>query len=267
MPILFDGTDDLVTASNSASVKGLTKASVSIWYASNGAPSVNAPLYYESTNTTVKTRLGLFHLTTGEILLTARDTEAGAAFSVTSSAGAPTDGSWHHYAGTYNSDTEDMILYVDGASDGTDSTAKGAFTNTDPVDGIRFGGVPGTPLGYINGSINEPALWNTALTGPEVARLYNSEQKRHFLQVQHSGLIEGWPFDDGPNGTSADGDTITGIVNGYNGTGDDGANNTGLTWKAEELLSYPSSPVYVAVTADGVTVPLYDHHYRMLRAA
>ena len=31
--------------------------------------------------------------------------------------------------------------------------------------------------------------------------------------------------------------------NGNNGTGDDGANNTGLTWYGEEVLTYPTQPI------------------------
>ena len=50
-----------------------------------------------------------------------------------------------------------------------------------------------------------------------------------------------WPMDDGPFGTSADGDTVVNMANpGTNdGTGDDGAGNDNLLWSGESNLTYP----------------------------
>jgi hypothetical protein len=52
------------------------------------------------------------------------------------------------------------------------------------------------------------------------------------------------PFNDGVNDTSADGDAVNDISgNGHNFTGNDGANNTGLTWSVSGYLwgeQYPS---------------------------
>jgi len=55
------------------------------------------------------------------------------------------------------------------------------------------------------------------------------------------GLVGYWPLDDSPDGTSGDGDTfVDRSGTGNNGTGVDGANNTGLTVKASSYLMYPA---------------------------
>lgn len=100
---------------------------------------------------------------------------------------------------------------------------------------------------YGNLIVNDVAIWKgVAVSGAELSLSYNSRVKHMPLQIQPLNLVAYLPMDDGQDGTSADGATVSDMSgNGNNGTGDDGANNTGLTWKAEEVLSYPGDPVYV----------------------
>lgn len=91
------------------------------------------------------------------------------------------------------------------------------------------------------GTIDEVAVWNAELTDNDISILANSKVKHMPLQISPGNIIFYLPMDDQPDGTSADGDTLVNQDNPgtANGTGNDGANNTGLTWKAEAVLSYP----------------------------
>lgn len=152
------------------------------------------------------------------------------------------DTTGYHVAVVYKSGVAgSAIIYVDGVAktaswvngDGT-----GSFSaNNHPAE-IGQSNFLGT-LQNFSGIIDEMALWNKILTATEIGILASSHIKHMPLQIQASNLKAYWPMDDGLDGTSADGDTVRDLsVNGNNGIGDDGANNTGLTWKAEEVLSY-----------------------------
>lgn len=92
---------------------------------------------------------------------------------------------------------------------------------------------------FFTGRISEFAIWNIALTTDEIEIIGNSYIKQMPLQVQSSNLVTYVPMDDSNDGTSGDGQSYVDLSgNNNNPTGNDGANNTGLTNKAEEVLSY-----------------------------
>ena len=93
---------------------------------------------------------------------------------------------------------------------------------------------------YYGGKIGEVFKADMALTQAQMELIANSKIKGMVYQVCGSNLKWYLQLDDESDGTSGDGDTfVDRSGNGNNGTGDDGANNTGLTCKGEEVLSYP----------------------------
>lgn len=93
---------------------------------------------------------------------------------------------------------------------------------------------------FFPGVIAEVGIWNALLTAGEVNQLILSSVKGMGRQIQPSNLTEYFLLDDEADGSSADGDTFVDISgSGHTATGDNGGNNTGLTAKAEEVLSYP----------------------------
>lgn len=88
---------------------------------------------------------------------------------------------------------------------------------------------------YFTGQMKEFRIYNRALSDTEISVLANSKMKGPMF----SGLIHYWPLDDQPDGTSGDGDTFKDRAGSADATGNDGANNAGLTAKAEDTLSYP----------------------------
>tara|TARA_R110000787_G_scaffold210062_3_gene319962 strand:- start:764 stop:1963 length:1200 start_codon:yes stop_codon:yes gene_type:complete len=81
------------------------------------------------------------------------------------------DGDWHHACITYDGNI--LKLYVDGSEDtgGDFPYTIGVTTSTDTP--VRIGGMNHS-LKYFNGLIDEVAIWNTALTAPQIAQIYNA---------------------------------------------------------------------------------------------
>lgn len=106
---------------------------------------------------------------------------------------------------------------------------------------------------FTNALIIEIALWGHELSVIEVGQVSNSKVKYMPLQIQPTDLRAYWPMDDGIDGASADGDTVRDLSgNGNDGVGNDGPNNSGLTWTAEEVLSYPPSVMPVSFVPDAL---------------
>ncbi len=148
----------------------------------------------------------------------------------------PSENTWFHFAGTYNGATQKM--YIDGVERDTDEWISNLAQKVVALHiGGRFQGGTAFPF---DGNMTELYIWGKALTANEIKLLFDSQVKGIGLQIQPSNLVMYLPLNDQPDGTSFDGDTaVDRSGNGNDGTGDNGGNNTGLTAKAEEVLSYP----------------------------
>jgi hypothetical protein len=75
------------------------------------------------------------------------------------------DGGWHHVAATWQPGL--MVIYVDG-SEQARRTSTSQSINPATATAFMIGGEQGTPFSY-TGSIDEPMLFNRAITATEVA--------------------------------------------------------------------------------------------------
>ncbi|MBD2892814.1 hypothetical protein amrb99_17320 [Actinomadura sp. RB99] len=95
----------------------------------------------------------------------------GAAKTVQSGAGL-NDGAWHHVVGTLDG-SAGMRLYVDGeqvAADGGVTSAQ-SYAGYWRIGGDNLSGWPNRPSSdYLNGTIDEPAVYPRALTADQVSR-------------------------------------------------------------------------------------------------
>lgn len=82
----------------------------------------------------------------------------------------PSTSTYYHVAVTKSGTT--VKFYVDGAQLGTDQTGSNAtiFNGTAPFDVGAFS----TDAQYFDGILDEVGVWNRALSGAEIAQLYNS---------------------------------------------------------------------------------------------
>ena len=141
---------------------------------------------------------------------------------------------WWHIAAIYTG--TNAFIYLNG-NKGAEEV--GTATIIDWT-GDLWVGRKGFERLQLDGRMNEIAIWNTNLSATDVEILCNSKVKGMPLQIKPANLVMYLPLDDEPDGTSGDGDTfVDRSGSGNDGTGYDSANNTGLTCKGEEVLSYP----------------------------
>jgi hypothetical protein len=90
----------------------------------------------------------------------------GSGFSATTTTGF-TDNVWHHACGVLRS-ANDISVFIDGGSEGTDSASK-AFISTNTT---RIGVTArGTPTAYHDGEVAEVAIWDNDLIDSEIGAL------------------------------------------------------------------------------------------------
>jgi YD repeat-containing protein len=109
--------------------------------------------------------------TTGRWNLAHNNTDAtGTAIVRAESSAAATTGVWTHLAGTYNTTTGAMDLYVNGQLSGT-ATATAPWAASGPLS-IGRGQFSGSPTDLVHGQIADVQVYQRVLSAPEVASLY-----------------------------------------------------------------------------------------------
>ena len=249
----FDGTDDYIdvgTMGNFGQEMDTNISTFSCWVKSSNTDSLMTVLgtFNDGTNTGLQIVLNSNSndvINAGYIKIFIRDEDntnlCGAVLSNT----GITDGSWHNLVVIIDAANNVIKVYIDNVS----KTLNYTFQET-PNNMANFAynlwigsdNNRGASRNEFDGIINEIAIWNTELTMTEISILANSRIKRMPLQIQPNNLKAYWALDDESDGSSCDGDTFLDYSgNGNNGTGDDGANASGLEAKAEEVLSYPGN--------------------------
>lgn len=93
--------------------------------------------------------------------------------------GVSNDGSWHHLVGVKQGDTG--YLYLDGVLKASDTTL---ITGDLDYDTFRIGGLlQGVTDMSSNGTIDEVAIFNRALSTTEISNIYNA-QKGSYLTYE-----------------------------------------------------------------------------------
>ncbi len=93
------------------------------------------------------------------------------------------DGQWHHLAGIFDGTT--IYVYVDGVLDGPNAT----LAVPGPIDTndyeVRIGNNSQIESRFWNGQIDEVEIFNTALSGTDIANIYNASSTGK-CQVYHT---------------------------------------------------------------------------------
>jgi hypothetical protein len=121
---------------------------------------------------------------------------------------AVNDGKWHHLVATWNSSNGAMQLYVDGALN--NSTTGPTALRVAPAN-LRIGSIQtGVSTGFLNGALDQVAIYNYVLSATDVAYLYNHTQAPRLSPVAATGYTQDVIY--GP----ANGDTTaTALFQGY----------------------------------------------------
>lgn len=232
--VIFDGIDDRIVSGDS-DFEGMTKLSFSILVKRNGnsVSGNNGRILHKNGTFTIfwfdsdsglgandnDIAFGLYHLGFTAIQTTAKTT---------------TD--YINIIGVWDSGVT-WKLYIDNIEVATGSKGGTGGTSVDP---LILGLDEDLSTAGFNGDINEVYVWTGYILTEADRVTLNSKGKRIGLQISPANLKLYLPIDDIADGVSADGATFKDLSgNGNDGTGDDGANNTGLIGAAETLLTYP----------------------------
>ena len=93
------------------------------------------------------------------------------------STNAYNDGNWHFVVGVRN--TTFLRLYIDGKEDSNSPLNIAGYGNIDSIRPFTIGSIYSEDLSsqatYFNGTIDEPQIWNRALTPSEIYEIYQSK--------------------------------------------------------------------------------------------
>lgn len=141
--------------------------------------------------------------------------------------------SWYHIAMTYN--RTNLILYVNGAQDGITAGTKPIKITTQP---LRIGSGAPYPDGYaysFPGQIDEPAIYDRALTSAEITSLYSAGTA-------------------GKCKTDTDGDGLSDLQEAFLGTNPNNPDTDGDGLSdGEEVFVHHTNPNAQDTDGDGVT--------------
>ena len=228
----FDGVDDYVDVGTGLDQNGPVTISAWIYWKSNvgrqeilsNSDSAGGAIDYAFEVNRTANRLSL--LRSNEVVTVTGNTDVSL-------------NTWHHVVGVLSGSSGSWTgtLYLDGSSNGSATDTNNPSGTNQSTSIGRLGENNGS---YFNGLIDDVRIYSRALSAAEILELYSSRLKYH--DVTGAAPVGYWPLDDCADGTSGDGDTfVDRSGSGNNGTGDDGANNTGLVCRAESYLSYPGS--------------------------
>lgn len=227
--ISFDNVDDFIEVADDNLLDITGDITISAWIRRNGT-NQDDPIIAKS-NRSDSWDYELFFRVGNDLLTFYSD-----ATDDQVATGSITDNNWHHVGFTRLG--SGITFYIDGVAAGTTTAGTAFTTSTDPL----FIGTDETASGFfLNGDLSEVCLWSAAASAAEMAKLATSQQKRLPFQIlTPSDRVVYFPMDEVAQGITGDAVVFRDLFNGLTGTGNDGANDTGLTGEGE-ILSYPGN--------------------------
>tara|TARA_E500000081_G_C6137756_1_gene357950 strand:- start:2057 stop:3847 length:1791 start_codon:yes stop_codon:yes gene_type:complete len=163
----FDGVNDYIKADTISSLNSATQATISFW-----AKRVSGQPFYVGDWVDASNSFHLeYYSPNNSIYFVPRNGSGGFNINYAQSF----DTNWHHYVGVYDgSNVSNCKLYVDGVDVGANSGALNSSLSS--VIGNNFTiGAMGSPTYYGESSIDEVAVWNTALTSTQIQSIYDAK--------------------------------------------------------------------------------------------
>jgi RHS repeat-associated protein len=237
----FNGTTSYVNAgsltagqSSTFSAEAWIKGSATTgrYFVTEGSTSTNTPYWGLATDATTGTKA----------LFTVRD-NAGVTATVN---GTKTvmDGAWHHVVGVRNGST--FSLYVDGAADGTTTTTLGSITlNATVVGALKRT----TVSNFFNGSIDEGAIYPTALAASRIVNHYQAAKSNYAGAATANAPSGYWRLGETSGTSAADtsGNAHTGTYTGGYTLSATGA----LTSDTDKAVTFNGTTGYVNAVSVG----------------
>lgn len=243
--VAFDGTDDylclegqsgLLTAGQSITITAWiypTTVAVSqgVFEYGSRAPGSQTGFLFKTmptNNELILNLIGFVDITTTAMTISTTEEQ----FVAVSYENSSDDATFYHFLPSTNTWTKQLVASTFSYTAPTSST--------DIIIGATHSwasSVCSSLESHFSGKINDVYMFGTNLSENQIHNIGKSKLKR--IMSPPSNLVLYYPLDDEEDGSSADGDVFTDLSsNRKNFTGNDGANNTGLTAKAEAVLTY-----------------------------
>ncbi len=169
----FDGTNDYVNPGNSVSFNIINALTISVWVNSQNTQTCTGGTYIlriEKGNPTVSGgSYGLWWHSCNVLYFYVREPDDSGYVTqdVHPSIGR---NDWHHIAATFDGSTQTESVYVDGVLQASSNVG---ISSIYPSLTTNFVFGYGSTGYFFNGTIDEVAIWNRALTSQEILKIYN----------------------------------------------------------------------------------------------
>lgn len=162
----FDGSDDYVEIANAPDLNPTGAITLEAWIYQVAGQYQNVPIISKD-NTSSQRQYFLTIASNGKFRAHLGTSGSGLVYFDGST--SVQLGAWYHVAMTYNG--TNLILYVNGSQNGSAAASGTIVSGSDPV---RIGGSYSGGWGNykFNGLIDEPTIYNRALTSGEISALY-----------------------------------------------------------------------------------------------
>ena len=226
----FDGTDDHLALSSTVTPNA-QQGTVSFWIkTSYSGPGQNQTVFSQADSSSTTSYLFFGVLTGGEVRIGWAD---GGSVLIKKGSTTVNDNAWHHVACT--SDGSTWKIYIDGSDEGTLTTVTGSGSDGSWYGDITSGSLNIGRIGcqertskdsFVNGNIDEVAVWDSALSSSQITNIYNNGTPGNLLSFSP---VAWWRMGDNNNATGttivdqgSGGNNLT-IVNATSGSNTAGA--------------------------------------------
>lgn len=171
----FDGSSTYVRIPDSPTLHVTTGMTAEAWIHPSLANGTYAILVKYDAVSGINQCAFSFFLSGGHAYLSVSTNGTPAGTGAVQSSNSVPANQWTHVAGTY--DGSALKIYLNGTLDASVSLPGTIFPGTDALGiGATIGGLSnGSGSAVFNGLIDEPALYNRALTAQEIAAIYNAD--------------------------------------------------------------------------------------------
>ena len=223
-----DGVDDAATGLALSTYLTASAKTLTVWYVPSGTPPAAGSCGNVATQSIVAHTAGISRLNIVRRTATLVCTNHHDGAAADQLSGTVTDGTLMHLAFTHTGGVN--TLYINGVV--AQSGASGDLSTLTPL--LTVCGNTGL-FAHAQGRIEEVVVSPTAFDANEIAVLASSRRPR----LRRTPASGNWLFDNCPGGASGDGVLFRDHSgNARTLTGNDGANNTGLTCQATRALAF-----------------------------
>ncbi|MGE0171365.1 MAG: cadherin-like beta sandwich domain-containing protein [Oligoflexales bacterium] len=170
----FDGTDDAAIADVTLPV-GAAERTIMLWFKTSQTGSTRRLLAYGGPDTSSCADTVRLQVENSDRL----SIDISCGVKTWNTGGMPADGLWHHWAivvpASGSPTLNDLLFYFDGELLTSAFNSSTTAINTGTVAKLYIGKMLGSGTNYFQGSLDDIAIWDKALTSSEIETIYERQ--------------------------------------------------------------------------------------------